>query len=782
AAALVAAAHPELSGAQIKDLLTSTSKQTPAYTAFQAGSGRVDAAAATKSAVFATGTAFAGAAQSGSVQRPVTYTNLGDNAVTLALSVSASGAPTGLFKLSATSITVPAHGTAGATVTIDPSVAAGSSGSFSGQVLASTPEGVVAHTAVSLGAIAHKMTITVKDPAGQPGDAFVVLLRAGDSEPSLIDISGSFTFYTPDDTYSALAYMVVPGAHGPRSKGMALVGDPDIDFRGDRTITLDAGHVRQVDETIPQPGDSSYLRLEYSRTLGASGFLDFALGDAAFDSLWVQAQGKVTHGEFYLGARWRKEQPALRVSARGVDYTDVLRQSDVTPLPAGTRSMPLVFANDGTAADYAGINVRGKAVAVRRSTEVSPGEQAKAAADAGAALLLVANNEAGRQQLSYGTDSQHPATIDVGLLSPDEGDKLIAQARSGHVVLRAESHPVTSYVYDLMHTWRNELPKNMVVQASKKNLVRINENFASPSPSPYAQEWRYDYPVYSEWGIGPDKPLTINSRRTDWVSTDGANRWASEATDGTHYEWGVHRTYQPGTVVDDEWFKPVQHALLNNDYLGPTRTDNQLRIDVPGYGTGDHVGSTNDYGITGSQDVTLYQGNTRLASTGNGLVMSPVLPDAAARQYRLVVTDQHDTSYSPYSTSVTTEWRFTSAAPDVPGRRDLLPLLQLGIDLPTDDGGTTSRNAAFDVTASHRAPVAVGLTNVTVTGAGRPGRPQVAVSYNDGTTWKQLTPGKAGHYRLDAPRGAKFASLHLTATDSVGNAIDQTIIHAVGLR
>ncbi|MFD5755114.1 S8 family serine peptidase [Streptomyces sp. NPDC127044] len=60
AAALLAAAHPGLTGAQLKDLLVSTSKLLGDTNVFQVGSGRVDVPAALSATVFATATAFAG--------------------------------------------------------------------------------------------------------------------------------------------------------------------------------------------------------------------------------------------------------------------------------------------------------------------------------------------------------------------------------------------------------------------------------------------------------------------------------------------------------------------------------------------------------------------------------------------------------------------------------------------------------------------------------------------------------------------------------------------------
>ncbi|MFI5611799.1 S8 family serine peptidase [Amycolatopsis sp. NPDC051903] len=783
AAALLAAKHPELTGAQLKDLLTSTAKQTPDYTAFQAGSGRVDVAAVARAGVFASATAYAGQDASGPVQRPVTYTNLGATPVNLALSIAAPGAPSGMFGLSDDRVTVPAHATATVTVTLDPHAAPSGSTGFSAQILATGADGALAaHTAVSLGAPAHLLTINVKDAAGKPASAFVMVLRAGDPNPIPVPVDGTVSFYTPDDQYSALGYLTVPGVHGPRSQGVALLGDPDFTFDGDRTITLDAGHVRLVDETTPQPGVPSYLRLEYSRMLNENGrWHDFDLTDAGFDSLWIQPQGKVTHGDFIVGARWRKEQPALTVSVRGTGYTDVLRQAGGTPLPDGTRTLPLVYAGAGAPSDYAGLGARGKAVVIRRTASATPAALAEAAADAGAKLLLVANDRPGRQSLFFGTDSLHPSPVDVGLLSPDEGDELIAQARQRNAALRTESHPAPAYVYDLMHTWDNEVPQDMIVHASGKNLARVDETFAGSVPNGGGQEWRYDFPSYSEWGIGNYVAMAAGARRTDWVTTDGANRWGHEVNDGRLGEWGAARTYQPGTVSSDEWFTPIQRPYLNNNYLGPTRTGDQLRIDVPGYGNADHVGAISD-SQHASQTVTLYQGDTQLGRSDNGLIMYPTAPSAAPRQYRLVVANQRDASLSPYSSSTTTAWAFTSAAPKVPGEQDLLPLLQIRYAVDPDVSGSVPRDSKFGVTVEQRAPVSVGLTPVSVAGGGTPRSPRVEVSYDDGTTWTRLTDDRRGTYHLDAPRKARFASLRVSATDSAGNSVTQTIVRALGLR
>ncbi|MFD0455358.1 PA domain-containing protein [Streptomyces violaceoruber] len=186
----------------------------------------------------------------------------------------------------------------------------------------------------------------------------------------------------------------------------------------------------------------------------------------AYDSLWAQpTTHKVTHGDFLVNARWRKEQPALTVSTRTTDFTDVLRQGGVTALPKGTRTLPLVFAGDGAAAEYARLDARGKAVVVRRDDDVADGVQAANAVAAGATLLLVVNNEDGRALRGYGEPFGPPVALDVALLSTDEGEKLAAQAKVRGARVTVTSRPVSPDVYDLLASWHNEIPTRMTSRA-----------------------------------------------------------------------------------------------------------------------------------------------------------------------------------------------------------------------------------------------------------------------------------------------------------------------------
>jgi subtilisin family serine protease len=777
AAALMAAAHPDLTGSQLKDLLASSSLQTPQYDAFQAGSGRLDVAAASHTGVFATATAYAAQVPqttAGGVQRPVTYTNTTGAPVTLALSVDATHAPAGVFRLSAAQVVVPAHGTAGVTVTIDGSGAT-ADGSYSGQVLAKDTAGkTVAHTAVSLGDVEHKLTMVFKDAQGKPMSGVVELLRSGEDSPAfvIIDASGTAETYLPKDVYSVLSFKTVQGVHGPHSWGMSLLGDPDVLLDHDTTVTLDASKIRRIDMTTPQRTETTYQRLDYTRLMGGQNWRDFMETQTNYDSLWAQPLShKVTHGDFYLAARWRKEQPALAVSTRTTDFTDVLRQAGVTPLPAGRTTLPLVFAGEGASTDYAHLDVRGKAVVVRRNDDVNDFTQAANAMAAGAKLMLVVNNVDGRGFYNYNKPFGSPIPFDVGLLSTDEGEKLVRQAQARGAAVTVDSEPVSPYVYDLDRTWHNEIPDQLTVQGTAKNLARVDETFDSPAPQTTGGEFRFDWPTYNHWAVGGMMPEPVRGKRTDWVSTGGYNTWSQSAyADNLVFEAGALTSYRAGSTQSEEWFKPIERPYLNDDYSLPTRTGDHLYIDAPAWGSRDHVGMSQIDGAAGQQQ-TLYQGTTELGST-NFTNVSGEAPGAGKLPYRLVVTAHRDVDFTPYSSRTSTEWDFTSKA-SADGSAAVLPLVQLDYEIGTDPAGRAGRHDTLSVTAAHLPGAA---------GAGRIGAVTLEVSYDDGATWHKAACDHDGRYRLDAPNKASYVSLRASAGDSAGNSVRQTVIRAFGLR
>ncbi|MCT9933438.1 S8 family serine peptidase [Planotetraspora sp. A-T 1434] len=783
AAALLAAAHPDWKGPQIKDALVSTTKPTPQYDAYQGGSGRLDVAAAVRGTVFATATAYTGipeGAHPGTSEHVVTYTNTAEEPVVLDLAVDAPQAPDGLFALSENQVTVPARGTATVTLTMDPSRAA-TGAHYTGQIRASGSGGVVlAHTTIGVGTVRefHTLSLILKDGAGRPMSGTVEFI--GEHSPLdflYVDETGRLDLALPKDVYSAMAFVNVRGTHGPHSLGLALLGDPEIVLDHDTEVVLDASAAHQVKATTPRESATTFERMEYYRSLNWP-WRSFLLSGDRYDSIWAQPTGeKVTHGDFYFTARWRKEQPLLAVVSKTTDYTDVLPQSGTTRLPEGHWDLRAVYAGNGSPSDYAGLDAKGKAVVVRRDPAViGDREQAAAAAAAGAKLLLVQNDQIGREVRNYSPTPLDRSPIEVALLSTDEGEKLIAQARGGKNTLEVTSTPVSDYVYDLVEMRHGAIPADVVYRADRSNLARVDVAFRHPDPTRRGGEFRFDWPSYSEWGIGSLTDEPVRGSRTDWVSTGGGYRWGQEAyVEGMLYQIDARASYRPGSTTKEEWFAPIERPHLNDNYKLPRRTGDTLSIDIPGWGGADHVGMSMDYqGMR--HTLSLYQGDTLLRQATFNTWVSADAPGPGRLPYRVVLAAERDPQVSPYSSKTRTEWDFQSETS--PGEEgSVLPLLQLDYAVDTDADGRVRREGDLAVSVAHL-PGAVG--------AGAVGPITLDVSYDDGATWHRasLTSTGAGAWRagLHAPVTARYVSIRAAARDTKGNAVTQTVIRAAGLR
>ena len=793
AAALLAAAHPDWTGQQLKQALVSSVKPTPSYTPHQAGAGRLDALAAVHATVFATVSAYSGfhpwPPKPGETDvKQVTYTNVGDAPVALDLAIDAAAAPTGLFALSASRVTVPAHGTAAVTLTaeLDQLPVARQ---VSGMIIATDSASVVRGRTL-IGATKegeqHNLTIVAKDRTGTPlacpsdeNRCQVLFASKGRWSAMQLDESGTGTIRLPAGSWSGWLNAEVQGANGPHSRGMATLGFTDTLLDRDRTVTLDASAARQVVAHVPQKTTSAEVRLDISRSWGTPGVEGFSsvastrLPDQSLDSVWALPTGqKVTDGAFEFGARFRLEEPALTVGTNSRTYDDLRVTRSTTPLPAGTRKLTAVFAGDGSEAELAHRDVRGKAVVVRRSDTVAIREQAEGAAAAGAKLLLVVNDGTGR--LAPWEDAPftplNPAPVTVATITADEGTDLILALRRGSVPLTVTSSPTTDYLYDVVHHWTGSVPANPTWRSTPRDLARVDVSFRNFQQGK-AREIRHD--VWQGWLATNVLNTPAQGERTDWVTADVS--WVDEAYILSEiFQWSVNvARYPAGSVSKVNWFGPIQRPRMGPIGYLPVRYLDAVYIPVPGWGDsgGGHVG-----GALGNFEVknhvALYQGDHEL-DWGNAEFL-PVTGLAAERlPYRLVVDNDRGSWANPYSTHTLTEWNFTSAATGA--ERELtLPLIQLDYLVKTDKTGRAARRTELTLTASHLPGVTADIR-----------KPALEVSYDDGATWRRptLTQGKGGwRATLAAPASATFVTLRATAEDSDANSVSQTITRAFGLR
>ncbi|WP_454320832.1 PA domain-containing protein [Streptomyces phaeoluteigriseus] len=452
------------------------------------------------------------------------------------------------------------------------------------------------------------------------------------------------------------------------------------------------------------------------------------------------------------------------------------------PLAQGTRAYDAVYAADGDAAAYAGLDARGKVVVVRRSDTVGRAEQATTAAAAGAALLLVVHDGYGRlDPWDWDLDNPYsptdnPPPLTVASLTADEGDELISQIEGGRrTALTVTSQPTTDYLYDIV--WNQSgIPADPTYRPQPRDLARVDVSFRNDRPAKAmetrAAVWHGDYSF-------PPLPTPAQGERTDWVSA-GAD-WYEEAVVNRELQIqpDTYRRYRAGSASRLEYFGPVQRPRLNSQWR-PVRTGDTLLGVVPGWGDSGvgHAGTT--FGNADvSNKVTLYRGDTVVRASDTDTIGSPRFPlvlPAEELRYRLVSVNSRAGWKHTYSTSTRTEWGFTSGR-TADGTSEYPPLVQLDYAVADlDAAGRAGHHADLTVTPSH---LAGGPDSGTIREV------SVDISYDDGATWHRAVLRHTGHdwtTRLNAPADARFVTVRTSAADTQDNSVTQSITRAFGLK
>lgn len=789
AAAILAQRHPDWTGAQLKDALMSTTKKLDHIKPFEGGTGRLDVAAATFGTVRATGSldfGFFDWPHEGDVlvEKTVTYTNDGDKPVTLDLSATftetnGSEAPEGLLTLSANQVTVPAQGTAEVIVTLDPQF--GALGSrYQGQLSANVDGQTVAHTA--MGMIKederYSLTIHATDRDGSPNRAIVSLVGPN-KNPEFLLVEGTKELRLPAGTYSVMSLMDVDV--NTDHAGVALVGNPEVNLNGSKTVELDARKAVEYTVDVPKKNEASFKRMEYYRTFGGDNTMNaMYILPVWVDKMYAEPTTAVTTGELDVSTRWRLIEPLLTIGFKGNEL-DNIPQAGSTLLK-GKYHLDAVYAGKGAAEDYKNLDAKGKVVVVERSDEVTGSERAAAANKAGAKLLITVND--GPKELSefVGIENEDfslsDSPIAVVSVSGTEGAELIKAARSGNLKLKVEGTPDTTYVYDLVDGHQNFVPKDLNYSPKTNELVQINSQYKSDRSAPGA-EFRWDIRPYSTYGAGFLYNMSLPSVRTEWVSAQEGTSWYHQAN-VLDSIWEVRQpvvTYKPGQRLEEEWFAPVVRPRFGEGYWTPVRVGNFFQFNVPSLADSG-IGHTGAGNYPPEQTLKLYQGSTLIKEQQNAqdLYVFNQLP-VENTEYRLVSDATRDGERWATSVRTHTEWTFWSKQQEEFNTD--LPLISLDYKVHTDISG--------HALAGHTTKL--GLTAAQIAGA--PGNGKIAgasleVSFNEGKSWEKVKLVRDGSGWIadikNPSKNGHFVSLRASAWDDASNRIDQEIIKAYQLK
>ncbi|GIE91699.1 Subtilase family protein [Actinoplanes regularis] len=298
AAAIVTQRHPGWSAKQRKTLLMGAAKPAEGVNVFGQGAGRVDVARVVRQEVSVDEGSLSFGRQMWPhdddvpVTRTATYRNGGTGPITLSLSLIGDS---GTFSLAATSVTVPAGGTATTTVTADTG-GDGTDGFKTGRLVATGPGDVRVETPIAVNREVESYDVTLAHLGrdGKAAEHFTSLSRLG--IPDTYDVFGSETtdrVRLPKGEYGLFTWIF-----GEADTTMLVQSKLVVD--GPTTVRLDAGHGKPVKITVPRKDATPALVAVNADWVGDdSGVSAGALSESGDDLFVGQVGPRARQADFF---------------------------------------------------------------------------------------------------------------------------------------------------------------------------------------------------------------------------------------------------------------------------------------------------------------------------------------------------------------------------------------------------------------------------------------------------------------------------------------------------
>ncbi|MFF2641240.1 S8 family serine peptidase [Streptomyces niveus] len=798
AAALLAQRHPDWSAAQLKDALVSTARTIAGQQVTEQGGGRIDLAAAALGALTATGTVALGPFEAGDDQtRTATlrYTNTSDKDVTLALAVKlATGGgrepADGAVRPGSDSVRVPAGSTAEVPLTVEPARAA--QGDYYGYVTATPSDGSApVHTTLSLivQGPTHKLTVNTVDHKGNRVQSLPTIWGAKGfvgytgTDPAVAEVE--------EGTYQVNTSSLDMASDGEELRHVVL---PEVKVTKDMTVTLDARRTTLVDIRTPRPAEQrGILSYQTYRKIDGKGLIQGTMYFDVAKRLYVSPTSTVTEGTFEFASRWQLTAPLLETAVPGtdIDLGAYYMPSSALFDERGER-LTAVDAGDAKAPEFG--KVRGKlAVLTNKEGESERDLVAKAAAAGARGVMLVHFSDIAWTRWRPDGERLALPTVRIG---ESAGAELLKRIDRRATTVRFGGTARSPYLYDVMQVSSQGIPRRVVHTVSERNSAIVRSTYAENGGSPWASEQRFARRPYQDASWNQyTRHVATGLERTEYVSA-GDTDWRHMVHHKTTFDMDMPlivgmgdtaRTYRPGERVTETWQGAVVRPSIPRGTRTPSvREGNVLSLRIPEFtdstaghrsrlvvGDGIGVSGTADDGEQGdTAAAVLYRDGKKAAEADSAWTDFPV-PSGAA-DYRLDLTTSRKSPEWAYATATDTSWSFRS---DAAGGATTLPLLQLDYDVPVDAHNAVGRGRSHTVGLTVRAQDGLpGPRGVTV---------KVEASYNDGKSWERATVKSRGSdgfsARIDRPdrlRGDAYVTLRVTAEDSSGNRVRQTVERA----
>lgn len=795
AAAILRQRHPDWSGDQVKQVLIDTAVANSRYIAYQQGGGRVDISKALDANVYSSPAVVsmgAGFTTTQPIVKTYNYVNPSDSAITLNLTMTAkaedlTAAPSGMFKLSQSVVTVPAHGSSAMNVTFNPALSV-KSGDYQAVVKATSSDNKIINT--TIGATIQDLVdlnINEIDRNGKPagGDMVWFNLDTGIGKQVTASSSGMTKLSLQPGRYAVISTINTNDKAGI-AQNYTLASVPMIELKSkeNQEITFDARLAKEVKVTTPMESEKHSWKFGVRERIDLNhGGVDYMRnfnGDIHAYVLPVKAPNNV--GLFEFNYHTRNYAPAIKAT-----YDD--KKNEAIPLvPVNFAhkldgNMTLQAVNVGAAlpADLSGIDIHGKLAVVTRDSKQNPRDQIKAVMGAGAAGVIVVNNNGERYNLGVFTIDN--IVIPAYTLGQSDGEVLFNRIANGPTWIKLQGIANSPYVYNYASMINGEIPDNPVDAVTKENSAVVKAHYRRPNGWLKSGDWAVALRK-DEGGFVAvlDKFEEKTPDREEWYSTGNktdmkifswAHQYYPDVTDITRNMKDAYRIYSPGDKKEETWMGAA-NAPSGPENIWAYREGDILNLNMSDNGDSE----PGHYGLfaNGKDLVTwrMYQ-DGKLLSQSSVQNHSKFEVSANPATYKITADTSHPVWFGfSLATTTSTAWTFKSQRP-IEGQENLAllwPRYDIGLDNEnTAKGGITDH---FDLSFVTQSGATADIKGV-----------EVAVSTDDGNTWSntKVDDRKDGHYKVWVKNpDSGYVSLRIKAWDANGSQIEQTIIKTYAVR
>ncbi|MFH9726331.1 PA domain-containing protein [Streptomyces sp. NPDC017254] len=527
------------------------------------------------------------------------------------------------------------------------------------------------------------------------------------------------------------------GSAGRNTAAQALLIDPETRLNDDATVTLDASKARLISARTPKSTETRETQYEMVRTVEDGNVIRSVVTmPIVVDELWVSPTDKVSEGDFQFLTRWNLQEPRFTYRASGGSVPAMVQTRSM--LLTGRHRLHTAYVHTRAAADYAGLDVKGKAVIVDRSDAVPPRTRVANAEAAGAKLLMVLSDRPGRLNESYATTGLTGIPV-VTVHQSQVADLLDRDERGEELVIDAQGAP--RYLYDLVSRHPDRVPDRSLTYAPDpdRDLAQLaNRLYSDRAATGYG--YRYDVPTYGA-GVVHNMDESYPMVRTEWVDhLEGGSSWFEDHTTwdsrGVQNTSGGRLNHTAGKNYTTSWLAPVQHPGIGSAYAGPYRDgNNTLSLAVTPYADGGAV-DRSGFLDKSTTKMALYQGESLVGQSSSRSVTARNRP-AEALPYRLVMDSARNAADWHTAVRSHSEWGFTSGAMAAGSGRESVKLLQPHFEVDTDLAGDVESGRRIELTLS--ASTQQWLDSTTYADSAT-----LSVSYDDGATWQPVALDRDG--------------------------------------